>query len=576
MREKSVTISAVLLVTTATVAAIGCAENKKPEKISTEANPDLEAHSREFRREVIEVTKGIHVAIGYALANSILLEGKDAAVLVDTTESVEAATDVKNAFAKITNKPIKAIIYTHFHADHTFGTTAFIGDDGPDIYSHESTNLLLDRIVAVTQQTTYRRASRQFGTYLPEGGVINCGIGSALRFTADTTIGLVRPTKTFSGERTEIEAAGLRLVLIHAPGETEDQIYIWMPKKKVLLSADNYYKSFPNLYAIRGTAYRDVTQWMRSLDIIRELRPQYLVPSHTRPLSGADRIYKVITDYRDAIQFVHDQTIRGINQGLTPQQIVERVKLPPHLAQKPYLHEYYGTVPWAVRAIFTGYLGWFGGNATDLFPLTLQERARRFAELAGGEKALITRVEEAAKKGDHQWVLELADQVLQLRPDDPVARRLKAASLKALGEKQVTSTARNYYLTQALETEGLVHIERKRSKEKSFIHGIPLVAIFEGMSVRLIPEKSLDADVTVGFRFPDTDEGYTIHVRRGVAEIQPRFPEEPDVTITVNSNTWKEIATRLRNPLAAFGAGDIKVEGGTLDLVRFLSMFEKY
>ncbi len=573
MRRGSTKVD-VLLVVAAAALLVGCPGDEKPEKISVGANPDLKAHCAEFKRQVIEVIPGVHVAIGYGLANSILLEGEDGAVLVDTMESVEAADEVKAVFAEISSKPIKAIIYTHYHTDHSFGTSVFMGEGNPDIYSHQSTLGFLDRIIGVTQQTTYRRASRQFGTYLPEGGLINCGIGPELRFTADTTIGLVRPTKTFAGERTEIEVAGLKLVLIHAPGETDDQIYVWMPDKKVLLPGDNYYKSFPNLYAIRGTAYRDVIKWARSLDIIRELRPEHLVPSHTLPLSGAEKIYQVITDYRDAIQFVHDQTIRGINQGLTPQEIVERVKLPEHLARKPYLHQYYGTVPWAVRAIFTGYLGWFGGNATDLFPLPLQERAQRFSDLVGGEKVLAERAAAAAKQGDHQWALELADQLLQLNPEDPAARRLKAASLKALGEKQIASTARNYYLTQALETEGKIRIDQKRPKEKAFVHGIPLEAIFKGMAARLIPEKSLQAEITVGYRFPDTDQAYTVQVRRGVAEIHPRFPDQPDVTITVDSRVWKEIAARMRNPLAAFAAGEIEVEGGKMQLARFLGMFE--
>ena len=123
----------------------------------------------------------------------------------------------------------------------------------------------------------------------------------------------------------------------------------------------NFYKSFPNLYAIRGTAYRDVTLWVKSLDKMRKLRAQYLVPHHTRPLKGAEKIYETLTNYRDAIQYVHDQTIRWMNKGLTPQAIVEKVKLPNHLAHRPYLREYYGTVQWSVRAIFNGYLGWFHG-----------------------------------------------------------------------------------------------------------------------------------------------------------------------------------------------------------------------
>ncbi|MBW1788294.1 MAG: hypothetical protein JRK53_17000 [Deltaproteobacteria bacterium] len=124
-------------------------------------------------------------------------------------------------------------------------------------------------------------------------------------------------------------------------------------------------------------------------DMMRDLRARYMVPLHTRPVTGEEKIYDILTNYRDAIQFVHDQTIRWMNKGLTPDEIVERVKLPDHLARQPYLYEYYGTVPWSVRGIFAVYLGWFGGNATDLFPLAPKERAQRFARLAGGEAALM-------------------------------------------------------------------------------------------------------------------------------------------------------------------------------------------
>jgi alkyl sulfatase BDS1-like metallo-beta-lactamase superfamily hydrolase len=553
--------------------AIACSKSKQV-KEKAGAHPDLKAHSAEFKREVIKVIDGVYVAVGYALANSILLVGDDGVIVIDTTESEEAATEVKAAFDKITNKPVKAIVYTHFHADHCFGTTVFAGDTKPDIYSHESTLKWLDRIASVVRETTYLRASRQFGTYLPKEDLINCGIGPSVAFTEDTSIGLIRPNKTFSGEQTVIEVAGLKLHLVHAPGETDDQIFIWIPDKKLLLPADNYYKSFPNLYAIRGTAYRDVMKWVDSLDRMRALRPEILVPSHTRPIRGADTIYRVLTDYRDAIQFVHDQTIRGINDGLTPQQIVERVRLPAHLVDQPYLREYYGTVEWSVRAIYTGYLGWFGGNATDLFPLRSTQRAEKFVALAGGKEAFRKRVEEAAANGDHQWVLELTDQLLVLDANDKRARQLKARSLRALGEKQVASTARNYYLTQALETEGKVAIQLKQYRGKSLIDNIPLEAIFRALAVRLDPVKSADVEQIVGYRFVDTGEEFTVHVRRGVAEVQARFPDNPDIVVTTKSKVFKQIALQMRSPAAAVIKRDIQIEGGVFNLAAFMRMFQ--
>ena len=553
-----------------------CSDSEPPVALDVGANVDLAAHTAEFKQEIIKVIDGVYVAVGFGLANSILLEGHNGVIIVDTMESMEAAVPVKEAFDKITSKPVKAIIYTHNHADHIFGAKVFAGDDHPDVYSHERTLYYIDRILSIIRPIIYKRSMRQFGVFLPEGGVLNAGIGPYLVFDHTTTPTLIRPNKTFSGERLNLEIAGIRLELVHAPGETNDQIFIWLPEKKVLLPADNFYKSFPNLYAIRGTAYRDVTQWIKSLDKMRALRPEYLVPSHTRPLVGADEIYETLTNYRDAIQFVHDQTVRCMNQGLCPDEIVGRVKLPPHLARLPYLHEFYGTVAWSVRAIYNGYLGWFDGNATHLFPLPLRDRAKRFARLAGGEAVLLEKARGAIAEQDHQWALELTDQLLLLRPGLKEAQELKAKALIALGGQQTASTARHYYLTRALELQDKIQIEQLplQDKDKDVLYGIPLQAIFNSMAVRLNPVKSAEIDMIAGFRFLDTGEAFTVHVRRGVAEIQPRFPKNPDISLTVNSNVWKEIAAGLRNPAVSLFK-DIEKEGGLLNLIKFLRLFER-
>jgi alkyl sulfatase BDS1-like metallo-beta-lactamase superfamily hydrolase len=550
-----------------------CSPSSGPEDRIQSSHPDLKAHTEEFRQEIVRVTEGVYVAVGFGLANSVLLEGDDGVVIVDTLESAEAARPVKQAFKAITAKPVKAIIYTHHHSDHTFGAAVMAGEDRPEIYSHAETQRHLNRITTLTRETTYRRAMRQFGTLLPEGQFVNAGIGPRLQYDDRKTAALLFPTRTFADEELEIEIAGLKIVLVHAPGETPDQIFLWLPEKRVLLPADNFYKAFPNLYAIRGTAYRDVALWVKSLDKMRELRAEFLVPHHSRPIVGSDTVYETLTHYRDAIQFVHDQTIRWMNTGLGPLEIAERVKLPAHLAAQPYLQEYYGTVAWSVRAIFDGYLGWFGGNATDLFPLGPEERANRMARLAGGEMELHAHARRAMEEKDYPWALELSDQLLRLDPRRDEYRQVKAAALRALGEMQIAATARNYYLTQAMEVEDTLRIPMMKNTDLELIHRIPLESIFNGMAVRLNPEKSARVDTIAGFRFPDTGEAYTVHVRRGVTEIQPRFPENPAVTVSVDSKVWKEIAAGVRSPAVAM-MKDMEVGGGRFDLIQFMSLFK--
>jgi len=550
-----------------------CSESQPPETPNVGSNPDLAGHSAEFKQEMIKVVDGVYVAVGFGLANSVLLVGDDGVVIVDTMESAEAALPVKEAFNKISSKPVKGIIYTHYHSDHTQGAVVMAGNDNPEVYSHESTLYYIKRIASVTRETTYRRAMRQFGSLLPGDGLVNCGIGPELKFNENNTIAILLPTRTFGSDPFELDIAGLKLVLMHAPGETPDQIFIWLPQKKVLLPADNFYKSFPNLYAIRGTAYRDVTLWVKSLDKMRRLGAEYLVPHHTRPIIGADKIFETLTNYRDAIQYVHDQTIRLMNQGLSPLEIVDRVRLPAHLARQPYLLEYYGTVPWSVRAIFDGYLGWFGGNATDLFPLPPTERAKRFMELAGSEQKLTEHAKQAISKKDYQWALELCDQLLQIDPESEAVRRLKAEALRSLGSQQIAATARNYYLTQALEVENKLQIGMMKIKDKEMVHTVTLAGIFDGMAVNLDPEKSADVNIVAGFRFPDAGEAFTVHVRRGVAEIQPVYPTNPDISLTVDSKVWKEVVTGFRNPAVAL-VKDVDKEGGTLKIIKFLSLFK--
>ena len=534
----------------------------------------------EFRREVYEVTDGVYQAVGYGIANSMMIEGDACVFIVDVMGAMETASNVHAAFTKITDKPIGALIYTHNHADHVMGGLAFVPDGKVDVYAHQTTDDYINRFASVLRPILRTRSSRMFGSYLSPGGpdgMENVGLGPFVEtLDPEMTLGLIRPNKTFSDVlRTEI--CGVKVELVHAPGETNDQLFVWLPDRGVLLPGDNIYKAFPNLYSIRGTQYRDVRAWVLSLDKMRALRPQYLVPSHTRAISGQDEIYETLTAYRDAIQFVHDQTIQGINRGLTPDELVELVKLPPHLAGHPYLQEYYGRVDWSVREIFQGNLGWFDGDAAGLEPVGPDERAAGMAELAGGAEGLRRAARKALADQKYAWAAELATHWIGLEPDSREAKQVKADALRALGLLQINANARNYYLTQALELEGKVEIKDQTKPENalSFVSTVPIGQFIAAMPANLLYEKSADKEIIVGFRFPDVGEGYGIEIRRGVAEFDNSFPEEPDLTITTDSEVWRELVLGLRSPIKAFASGDIEFTGSALDLVGFLRMFRK-
>ncbi|MFO8049378.1 MAG: alkyl sulfatase dimerization domain-containing protein [Desulfosudaceae bacterium] len=569
-----------LLIILAACLTAACAAHgpQRPAELKPElaAVPTLEEHSRIFRRGVERVTDNIHVAIGYGLANSILIEGEDGLIIVDTMETMEEAREVRDEFRKISDKPVRAIIYTHNHSDHIFGARVLAGHDSPDIIAHQTTHDLVNRVVSELRPATNIRAMRMFGTFLDKEGLVNAGIGPFLGVGRDDrTLGYIPPTITFTNHLST-EKAGIRLELIHAPGETDDQIYVWLPDQRVLICGDNFYWTFPNLYTIRGTPFRSLKQWYRSLDLIRQLRPEYLVPCHTRPIRGADKIYRVITDYRDAIQYIHDQTLRGINMGMTPDELAAAVELPPRLANAPYLRPFYGTVAWSVRAMFSGNMGWFDGDAATLNPLSRPEQARLMARLAGGESHLHAHAQQALANRDFQEALQLSGHLLRLSRDNPDYRNLRVRALTALGERAENPNARHYYLTEALEIRDDFVARSDIKPDKDMLRRFPLKNFFSSLQVYLDPDQSLDKNIRTLIKFPEEDTAFWIHVRYGVAEIKEvplNFDTaDTDLVVSAEAMLWKEMLAQVRGPLLTLPRFDYE-KGSLLKFAAFMKMF---
>ena len=550
---------------------VSCSETITLESSEPQTPKDLIAHTEEFKKELITVTDGVHVAVGYALANSILIEGENTNIIIDTTGTEETAREVKALFDAINPNPVESIIYTHNHADHTYGATVFAEGSSPDIYAHSTTEIYLSRVIGILRPIISSRSNRMFGNALPKEQVENNGIGPFLEIGRDgRKPGLLYPTKTFT-DQIEFEAAGHKIQLFHAPGETNDQLFVWLPEKKALFPGDNFYKTFPNLYTIRGTPYRDLVGWVNSIDMMRYLEPEYLVPSHTRPIVGKEKINTLLTTYRDAIQFVHDQTVRLINLGLDPHEIAEQLVLPKHLGDSPYLKEFYGTPAWSAKNVFSGYLGWFDGNPSTLKPLPLKDEAEKMIQLSGDWDSLFKVAEDAFLTDDFQWSLQLTDYLLRSRPDDQKTKLLRQSALEGLGSQESNPNSRYYYLSSAAQLDENYQENDILLPSLEVIQKYPIESMMETLKVNVIPEKSLNKNIQLLFTFTDSPKSFSLFLRRGVLEVQPFMITGSSVQIKSSENDLKAILSGIKSLPISLVNGSLKVEGSRADLLSFFS-----
>lgn len=393
--------------------------------------------------------KVFHV-LGYGHSNAGFIIANESVILVDTLDTDARAAKLARIIAEKTDKPVKTILYTHGHPDHRGGAGFFAGSQ-PEVIAFAPVRPSLGRIESL-DRILDRRGTRQFGYDLTDEEAISQGIGIREGFSAGEGVRAPLPPPTvYHDAEVRLAIDGVQLTLCAAPGATEDQVFIWADEHQVLFCGDNYCGCWPNLYAIRGGPYRDVAAWIASLDRMRQYPAEALLPGHTRPIIGREAVAEVLGNFRDALDQVLTETLACMDRGMGLEATVAAVQLPDQYARLPYLQEFYGTVAWSVRSIYTGYLGWFDGNPTHLNPLPPRQRARRAIDQMGGREAVAGAVGEALDLGDTRWALELADLLLTLDPGHAEMRRAKAQGLMELARRETSANGRHYYIACAKE-----------------------------------------------------------------------------------------------------------------------------
>jgi len=398
-----------------------------PPKVQIKTIKTIAKIRKLFAPTMEKISDDIYLARGFGTGSIMMVITDEGLVIIDTSEAQVVAKEVLAEFRKITDKPVKYIIYTHAHIDHIYGSPVFMENDTQVIATNKALEMMQQDLGWFSD---YHDRSRdiQTGKGAPDYAK---KLPFKSPFKHDDKQQYVKPTISFD-EEYAFELGGKRFELYHTIGETPGHLMVWMPEEKALFSGDLYYESFPNLSTPMFES-RQVKGWYESLDRMLQLNAHYLIPSHTLPVVGEEKIRDILIHHSQGIRYVYDETIKAINTGKSVEEAVATIKLPEALAARSHLKEGYGRVDWSVRGIYRNMTGWYDGKGTGLSPLPPQHRATELVNLSGGAAKILTRAIELQKAGEHQLVTELCDVVIQANPEDKLAHIIKAYSLDYLG-----------------------------------------------------------------------------------------------------------------------------------------------
>ncbi|MET0830162.1 MAG: alkyl sulfatase dimerization domain-containing protein [Microbacterium sp.] len=530
------------------------------------------------RQGLYEVVAGIYQVRGLDLSNITFVEGDTGVIVIDPLISTETAAAALALYrAHRGERTVVAVIYTHSHVDHfggVFGVTSEADAESGkvQIIAPEGfvEHAVAENVYAGTAMG--RRAGYMYGAALARGpqGQVGAGLGQT---TSNGEVGLIVPTHYVSTTGQTMTVDGVDIEFQMAPGtEAPAEMHFYFPRFRALCMAENATHTLHNLLTLRGALVRDPHVWStyltEAIDTFGD-RTDVAFASHHWPTWTGERIVEFLGTQRDLYAYLHDQTLRLLNQGYQGAEIAEMFELPPALEGAWNTHGYYGSVSHNVKAIYQRYMGWFDANPARLWPHPPAGQAQRYVAAIGGIDRVVELAQTAFDEGDFRWAATLLDHAIFTDEHHAAARELYADTLEQLGYGAENGTWRNFFLSGATEL-----------REGNF--GTPTITSAPAILAQLTPEQLLDAiaisvdgpkawdlDLSINVTFTDLDQTYRVTLRNGVL-IYRRADADPGAAASLSLAKMRLLALMARD----HDSPGVEITGDASQLASLLSVLE--
>ncbi|MDH4567541.1 MBL fold metallo-hydrolase [Pseudomonas sp. BN414] len=535
---------------------------------------------------LFKVADRIYQVRGYDVSNITFIQGDTGWIVFDpllSKETAKAALDLVTEH--LGKKPVVGVVYSHSHIDH-FGGVRGIVDEAdvkagkvrivaPDGFSEHAVS---ENVIAGNAMA--RRAVYMFGALLPRNaqGGVNAGLGQTV--SAGTT-SLIQPTEFVSKTGQEVTIDGVRMVFQMTPGtEAPVEMHTWFPQFKALWMAENTTNTMHNIVTLRGAQVRDALQWSKYIGEAIDLygdQAEVKFQSHHWPVWGNAQIDDYLKKQRAIYKYIHDQTVRMMNQGMTSEEIAEAIKLPPELESFWPGRGYYGTLKHNSKAVYQRYMGWYDGNPVNLDKLPPQPAAKKYVEYMGGSAEVLKKARADFAKGEYRWVAEAAKQVVFAEPDNTDAKNLLADAFEQMGYQAESGPWRSVYLQGAYELRnGVPTLGNTVTASPDVIQAMTPEMLFDYLAVRLNGERAAGKKLVLNFNFTDLGKHYALTVENGVLTYEPKASDKADVGLTMRKGTLEDIQLGKATLEQKVASGELKFDGRQQAFGEFMGLLDTF